>query len=121
MRSKTLVATTAVVSSLLTFAFLSPMVTFPGGKISNTASSCGGHETNQIKELERYGSLNIKYEEYVPYYERDKGQWLTSFHSSYKQEGANVSFSARGKTLCESIDTVYYTVMEHPMKPDNDK
>jgi len=116
MGTRKVVIITAVISSLVTFMAFLPMISFPGVARS-TASSCG-HETGQIKELERYGSVTVKYDT-PPSYQRELGKWYASFSTSYHQE-VQISADARKPTLCEAVDTLYYKVMEYPMKPVND-
>jgi len=116
MSMRKVVIITAVISSVVTFTVFSPMISFPGASRSTT-SSCD-HETGQIKELERYGSVTVKYDT-PPYYQRELGKWYASFSTLYHQE-VQISADARKPTLCEAVDTLYYKVMEYPMKPVND-
>jgi hypothetical protein len=116
MKPITKIILIAVASSLVTFVAVSPMITFPGSSKPGMLSTSCGSEMNQMTELERYGSVSIKYEEYVPYYQKDQGRWTASFSTPYGT-GVQVSSSTRNQTLCEAIDTLYYTVMEHPLKP----
>lgn len=119
MQTRFAVLIVGTITSLATLAVLSPMLVFPGSAPIKQTVACGTG-LDLIKELERYGYVKIIYDDYVPYHERNQGKWKASFFSPYDIGVPHIEFSSRKPTLCDALDTLYYAVMEHPMKPINE-
>ncbi|TFH08557.1 MAG: hypothetical protein E4H14_06180 [Candidatus Thorarchaeota archaeon] len=109
----------AIIASVLaTAGLLSPMVTVPGPSSSALAPSDCATATTQLAVLDQYGSVYVHFgtSQWAPASEASwDARFKTEMPANEYKKLVDFSTEAKGKTMCEAIDKLYYKVIEYPL------